>query len=116
MGKLTKKNLEKYLKGVYKKKNKKKKFGKRIEEVVRSLAIKEIAARGEDGMDKIVISNVSIEIWSDDPSDLASSTENAMRASAANPASAKTTNAASSNCFYYCYVIGGRRICQKICW
>ena len=107
MAKITKKKLEKHLKGVYKKTRKKKTLGKEIEEYVKSVAIKELEAHGDDGMEKIVIDNVSIEIWADDPESMASSAKLAVAASEA---------VASTRCYYYCYVIGGRRICRKICW
>ena len=98
MGKITKKKFKKHFKGAYKKKRNKKALGKEIDDQVRSIAIKELEAHGEDGMDKIVIENISIEILSE------------------NPQSLSAAAATSENCFYYCYVIAGRRVCRKICW
>lgn len=107
MGKISKKKLEKHFKGVHKKKRKNKTLGKEIEEYVKSVAFKELEAHGDDGLEKIVIENVSIEIWSEDPGKAVSSARSAIVASEATVA---------TRCFYYCYVIGGRRICRKICW
>lgn len=107
MGKITKKKLEKHFKNIYKKTRKKKTLGKEIEEHVKSIAIKELQAHGDDGMEKIVIDNISIEIWSENPESMASSVGAAVVTSGAD---------ASTRCYYYCYVIGGRRICRKICW
>lgn len=107
MGKITKKKLEKHLKGMYKIKRKKKTLGKEIDEQVKSLAIKELEAHGDEVMEKIVIDNISIEIWSENPESIGSSATSVTMASQAN---------ASTNCYYYCYVIGGRRICRQICW
>jgi hypothetical protein len=107
MGNISKKKLGKHLKGVYKKKRKGKTLGKEIEEHVKSIAIKELEARGGDGMEKIVIDNISIEILSEDPEKMVSSAKSATMASEAD---------AITPCYYYCYVIAGRRICRKICW
>jgi 3-deoxy-D-manno-octulosonate 8-phosphate phosphatase KdsC-like HAD superfamily phosphatase len=107
VGRISKKNLEKHFKGVHKKKRKNKTLGKEVEEHVKSIAIKELEAHGDDGLEKIVIENVSIEIWSEDPEKVVASARSAIVASEAT---------ASTRCFYYCYVIGGRRICRKICW
>ena len=107
MGNISKKKLEKHLKGVYKKKRKGKTLGKEIEEHVKSIAIKELEARGGDGMEKIVIDNISIEILSENPESKASSAKSAMMESA---------GSVETRCYYYCVVIRGRAICRKICW
>ena len=107
MGKITKKKLEKHFNGVCKKTGKKKTLGKEIDELVKSIAIKELEAHGDEGMEKIVIDNVAIEILSENPESMALS---------AKPESMASASVASTSCFYYCYVIGGRRVCQKICW
>jgi hypothetical protein len=107
MGKITKKKFDKHFKDACKKKHKKKTLRKEIDELVKSIAIDELEKHGDDGMEKIVIDNVSIEILSELPSTTESGVQPEGMAAAA---------AASSNCFYYCYVIGGTRICRKICW
>ena len=107
MGKITKKMLEKHFKGIYKKTRKKKTLGKEIEEHVKSIAIAQLEAHGDDGMERIFIDNVSIEICSEDPEGKVSSGKSA---------GAAFSGDASTSCFYYCYVIGGRRVCRKVCW
>ena len=116
MGKITKKKLEKHLKGVYKKTRKKKTLGKEIEEHVKSIAIKELEAHGDEGMEKIVIDNISIEIWPENPENMAPDAKPVIMASSAKHAMMASADEASTRCFYYCYVIGGTRICRKICW
>ena len=106
MGNITKKKFEKHFKEACKKKHKKKTLRKEIDELMKSIAIKELEAHGEEGMEKIVIDNVSIEILSELPTSTASGEK---------PESMASASAAASNCFYYCYVIGGTRICRKIC-
>jgi hypothetical protein len=107
VGKITKKKFEKYFKDVCKKKRKKKKLGREIDELVKSIAMEQLDAHGDEGMEKIVIDNVSIEISSENPEVMAAS---------ATPEGMASAGAASTNCFYVCYVIGGRRICRKVCW
>lgn len=107
MGKISEKKFEKHFKAACKKKHKKKTLRKEIDELVKSIVIDELKKHGDDGMEKIVIDNVSIEILSEPPPSTASSVQ---------PASMASATAASTNCFYYCYVIGGKRICRKICW
>ena len=107
MGKITKKKFKKHFKGVCKKTGKKKTQGKKIDEQVKSIVIEELEAHGDEGMEKIVIDNVSIEISSEKPSSAESSVK---------PESMAFAAAASSNCFYVCYFIRGRAICQEICW
>jgi hypothetical protein len=58
-------------------------------------------------MERIVIDNVSIEICSEDPEGKVLSGKSA---------GAAFSGDASTSCIYYCYVIGGRRICRKVCW
>ncbi|MGB5715588.1 MAG: hypothetical protein WBN81_00655 [Gammaproteobacteria bacterium] len=94
MKKITKKILNKRFKKIYNKA-----FRKAVQEHVKAVAIGKL---GDDGSDHIVIDNISLEITSDNPEIMASSTESASKASA--------------RCFYYCYVIGGERICRKICY
>ena len=107
MGKITKKKFDKHFKGVCKKTGKKKTLGKKIDEHVKSIVIEELEAHGDDGMEKIVIDNVSIEILSEIPENMASSVK---------PESMAAASVASTRCMYYCYVIRGRTICQEICW
>jgi hypothetical protein len=107
MGKITKKKFDKHFKAACKKKLKKKTLRKEIDELVKSIAMTELDKHGDEGMEKIVIDNVSIEILSELPP----TTEADVK-----PESMAAAAAASSNCFYYCYVIGGQRICRKICW
>lgn len=107
MGKLTKKKLKKHLKGVHKKKHKKKTLAKEIDEHVRAIVIRELEAHGDEGMEKIVIDDVSIEISSEDPE---------IEASSARSATAPAARNAAARCCYYCYVIGGTKICRQICW
>ena len=107
MGKITKKMLEKHFKGIHKKTRKKKTLGKEVEEHVKSIAIAQLEAHGDDGMERIVIDNVTIEIWPEDPEGMVSSGKSA---------GAAFSGDASTRCIYYCYVIGGRRICRKVCW
>jgi hypothetical protein len=116
MGKITKKKLEKHFKDVYKKTRKKKTLGKEIEEHVKSIAIKELEAHGDEGMEKIVIDNISIEIWSENPESMVAREQPAILASSAKPAMMASADEALTRCYYYCYVIGGTRICRKICW
>ena len=107
MGKITKKILEKHFKGMHKKTRKKKTLGKEIDEHVKSIAMAKLEAHGCDCMDSIIIDNVSIEICSEDPEGKELSGKSA---------GAAFSGDASTSCIYYCYVIGGRRICRKVCW
>jgi hypothetical protein len=94
MEKLTKKMLDKHFKKVYKKA-----FRKAVQKHVKAVAIGKL---GDTGSDRIVIDDISIEITSENPQSKVSS--------------AKSISKASARCFYYCYVIGGERICRKICY
>ena len=82
MKKIIKKDFEKHFRDVYKETHEKKTLGEEIEEYVRSIAIKELEAHGDDGMEKIVIDNVSIEILSEAPEGEASIAKHAVTASA----------------------------------
>jgi len=94
MGKITKKKLDKEFKQVYSKK-----FRKKVQELVKEAAKGKL---GEDGSDCVVLDDVSIMITSENPNSLGSS--------------ATSKSNAAAGCFYYCYVIGGSRICRKICY
>jgi hypothetical protein len=72
-------------------------FRKAVQEHLKAVAIGKL---GDAGSDRIVIDDISIEITSENPKSKASSTKSKSRASA--------------RCFYYCYVIGGKRFCRKI--
>jgi hypothetical protein len=100
MEKLTKKMLDKHFKKVYKKA-----FRKAVQKHVKAVAIGKL---GGTGSDRIVIDDISIEITSENPESKVSSAKSIS--------SAKTISKASARCFYYCYVIGGERICRKICY
>ena len=100
MEKLTKKMLDKHFKKVYKKA-----FRKAVQEHVKAVAIGKL---GGTGSDRIVIDDISIEITSENPQSKVSSAKSIT--------SAKSISKASARCFYYCYVIGGERICRKICY
>jgi len=93
MAKITKKKLDK----IFKKVNKK--FRKDVQDLVKAVA-KEKA--GDAGADSIVIDDISVEIAFENPERKASI--------------AKSESAALTRCIYYCYVIGGTRICRKICY
>ena len=80
------------------------------------ISLQELDAHGDQGMDKIVIDNVSIEIWPEDPNSAVPTEVPDMRAAGVNPLTATAADSTATRCFYYCYVIGGRRICQRICW
>ena len=107
MGKITKKKFKKHFKGLCEKTGKKKTQGKKIDEEVKSIVIKELEAHGDEGLEKIVIDDVSIQILSEKP---------VSAESAVQPESMAAAATASSNCFYVCYVIRGRIICREICW
>ena len=94
MKKITKNILNKRFMKVYDKA-----FRKAVQEHVKAVAIGKL---GDAGSDHIVIDDISLEITSENPEIKASSTESKSKASA--------------RCFYYCYVIGGERICRKICY
>jgi hypothetical protein len=103
MGNITKKKLKKHFKDVHKKTRKKKSLAKQIEEHVKVIALKQA---GEDGTECVVINNVSIEISTQDSS--------SVEPGADNPEAMVASSSTSDNCYYYCYVIGGTRICRKL--
>jgi hypothetical protein len=108
MGNIKKKKLDKHFKKVYDKKRKGKTLKKEIQERVKAIFIEELEKDGELG--RIVIENVSIEIFSENPEAMVSSA-----GSGSNTTTGSGSNT-TTNCYYYCYVILGQRICRKICW
>jgi len=101
MGKLTKKMFNKHLDHICNKKKFRKKEKKFLQEVQGQVAMAAIEKLGDDELDSIVIDDVSIEITA---------------VNSEIKASNKSKSMAAKQCFIYCYVIGGQRICRTICY
>jgi hypothetical protein len=103
MGNITKKKLKKHVKDVHKKTRKKETLARQLEKLVEKIAL---GKAGEDGVDSIVIDNLSIEISTNDSSSMAPGADN--------PEAMVASSSTTTRCYYFCYVIGGARICRKL--
>jgi len=96
MGKLTKNEVKKLLKLVRK-------------DIWKG--IKEEAKEKNGSMDPIIIDDVCIEMGVEDEVPVSKASKVKGKAS-----KGKVKSSALTRCIYICYVIGGTRICRKICY
>ena len=112
MGHITKDKLDKHFKKVYKKA-----FKKMIQERVKEIAKGEV---GDNGKDHVVIDDISLEITCGVPDGIIVSEKSKNKACKNKKSrNKKSRNKASKTnavrpCVYYCYVIGGARICRRL--